>query len=374
MVLSDNCGIDNHDKDSDTIIVLMIRRMEFMCCFIVCLLAVCTHARPMMLFEQLLRSLVSALNAILVGLCLLIDPIELTILWTDLRAHINRHVAQIADHRWHLTHVILHLIFSCIFCDPETGRERERLSTNEFLSIFVWLIDCLLGNVRSCHWTATVSFVDHSSRLSRNNFAIFRRFPRTSVLFELFRSVRIIKVVKMLEWSESVRKWTKTLTYCMDKRKCHNTFPFRSNFSPLHAYQCWSCPCPLRFDPIALKISNFRFIVQLLIITLTLIRSRSHQWKWHLPPCSSSATSVRIPASLLSSHIANIRRVDSSESSVTWFACIWIASSSVRGFGGASTTGAPFSTAAAGIFVDLLLPWMICTPLHRWEWCGKGVN
>ena len=51
-----------------------------------------------------------------------------------------------------------------------------------------------------------------------------------------------------------------------------------------------------------------------------------------------------------SSQSANIRLVDSSDSSVTWFACICIASSSVFGFAG---TGGS-STIAAGIFLDYL--------------------
>lgn len=40
---------------------------------------------------------------------LAIDPIDLPVLILELAAHVDRHVPQVADHRVHLAHVLLHL-------------------------------------------------------------------------------------------------------------------------------------------------------------------------------------------------------------------------------------------------------------------------
>lgn len=48
---------------------------------------------------------------------LAIDPVDLPSLILQLATHIDRHVSQIADHRVHLTHVLLHLRFTGIVGD-----------------------------------------------------------------------------------------------------------------------------------------------------------------------------------------------------------------------------------------------------------------
>lgn len=48
---------------------------------------------------------------------LAIDPVDLPILILQLAAHVDRHVSQIADHRVHLAHVLLHLCFTSVVRD-----------------------------------------------------------------------------------------------------------------------------------------------------------------------------------------------------------------------------------------------------------------
>lgn len=57
-------------------------------------------------------SLVGHLYPRLVRFTLAIDPVDLPILILELAAHVDRHVSQIADHRVHLAHVVLHLPFA----------------------------------------------------------------------------------------------------------------------------------------------------------------------------------------------------------------------------------------------------------------------
>lgn len=52
---------------------------------------------------------------------LAIDSVDLSVLVLQLGAHIERHVSQITDHRVHLAHVLLHLIFPGVVRDPARG-------------------------------------------------------------------------------------------------------------------------------------------------------------------------------------------------------------------------------------------------------------
>lgn len=47
-----------------------------------------------------------------------VDAVDLSVLVLELGAHINRHVAQVADHGVHLAHVVLHLILARVVRYP----------------------------------------------------------------------------------------------------------------------------------------------------------------------------------------------------------------------------------------------------------------
>ena len=55
-------------------------------------------------------------------------PVELLVLVLHLRAHVRRHVPQVADHRAHLLHVLFHLLLPVVICDPES---QSRLTNME---------------------------------------------------------------------------------------------------------------------------------------------------------------------------------------------------------------------------------------------------
>lgn len=46
-----------------------------------------------------------------------IDPVDLPVLVLELAAHVDRHVPQVADHRVHLAHVLLHLSLARVVRD-----------------------------------------------------------------------------------------------------------------------------------------------------------------------------------------------------------------------------------------------------------------
>lgn len=49
---------------------------------------------------------------------LAVDSVDLPVLVLQFWTHVNCHVAQVAYHRVHLSHVFFHLIFTSIICDP----------------------------------------------------------------------------------------------------------------------------------------------------------------------------------------------------------------------------------------------------------------
>lgn len=55
---------------------------------------------------------------------LLVYSVDLSILRLNLASHVDGHIAQIADHCRHLTHIILHLFLSIVVCDPVLVRNR----------------------------------------------------------------------------------------------------------------------------------------------------------------------------------------------------------------------------------------------------------
>jgi len=47
------------------------------------------------------------------------DPVDLPVLSLYLVAHVDSHVAQVANHVGDFTHVLFHLVFSSVVCYPE---------------------------------------------------------------------------------------------------------------------------------------------------------------------------------------------------------------------------------------------------------------
>ena len=52
------------------------------------------------------------------------DALYLLVLIRNLVAHVDGHVAQVADHPRHLTNVVLHLILTRVVRDPETHEQQ----------------------------------------------------------------------------------------------------------------------------------------------------------------------------------------------------------------------------------------------------------
>lgn len=88
---------------------------------------------------------------------LAIDPVDLPILVLELAAHVDRHVPQVADHRVHLAHVLLHLGLARVVCD--------------------------LGDVAAL-WPDPVAVVHHPLRLVVHDLAVVVALPRAFVLLE----------------------------------------------------------------------------------------------------------------------------------------------------------------------------------------------
>lgn len=66
---------------------------------------------------------------------LAVDSVNLSVLVLQFWAHVNCHVTQVADHRVHLPHVLLHLIFTSIICDPRFEYYWQRFNSATFLDI-----------------------------------------------------------------------------------------------------------------------------------------------------------------------------------------------------------------------------------------------
>lgn len=52
------------------------------------------------------------------GRYLAVDAVDLTVLVLELGAHVECHIAQVADHSVHLAHVLFHLVLACIIRYP----------------------------------------------------------------------------------------------------------------------------------------------------------------------------------------------------------------------------------------------------------------
>lgn len=102
-------------------------------------------------------SLVGHLYPRLVRFALAIDPVDLPILILQLAAHVDRHVSQIADHRVHLAHVLLHLRFTSVVRD--------------------------LGDVATLR-AEPVAIVHHPLGLVVDNLTVIVPLPRALVLLE----------------------------------------------------------------------------------------------------------------------------------------------------------------------------------------------
>ena len=74
-----------------------------------------------------MRALVSDCYPRLVGLSLAVDAVDLPVLVLQLRAHVDGHVAQVADHGVHLAHVLFHLVFPGVVGDPAQRNTRQNL-------------------------------------------------------------------------------------------------------------------------------------------------------------------------------------------------------------------------------------------------------
>lgn len=94
---------------------------------------------------------------------LAVDPVDLPVLILKLAAHVDRHVPQIADHRVHLAHVLLHLPLARVVCD--------------------------LGDVAAL-WPETVAVVHHPLRLVVHDLTVVVALPRALILLETGASVR----------------------------------------------------------------------------------------------------------------------------------------------------------------------------------------
>ena len=53
---------------------------------------------------------------------LLVNPVDLSVLSLDLVAHVDGHVAQVADHVRHFAHVALHLVLASVVRYPDSRR------------------------------------------------------------------------------------------------------------------------------------------------------------------------------------------------------------------------------------------------------------
>lgn len=94
---------------------------------------------------------------------LAIDPVDLPVLILELAAHVDRHVPQIADHRVHLAHVLLHLRLARVVRD--------------------------LGDVAALR-PESVAVVHYPLRLVVHDLAVVIALPRALVLLEAGASVR----------------------------------------------------------------------------------------------------------------------------------------------------------------------------------------
>ena len=56
-----------------------------------------------------------------------VDPVQLLVLILHLRAHVSRHVPEVADHRAHLLHVLFHLLLPIVICDPESYKYAQKM-------------------------------------------------------------------------------------------------------------------------------------------------------------------------------------------------------------------------------------------------------
>lgn len=94
---------------------------------------------------------------------LAIDPVDLPVLILQFAAHVDRHVPQIADHRVHLAHIILHLVLAGVVCD--------------------------LGDVTTLG-AESVAIVHHPLGLVVNHLTVIVAFPRSLVFLEAGTSAR----------------------------------------------------------------------------------------------------------------------------------------------------------------------------------------
>lgn len=94
---------------------------------------------------------------------LAVNPVNLPILILELAAHVNRHVPQVADHRVHLAHVLLHLTLACVVRD--------------------------LGDIAGLR-PETVAVIHHPLRLVVHDLAVIVALPRALIFFKAGASVR----------------------------------------------------------------------------------------------------------------------------------------------------------------------------------------
>lgn len=109
------------------------------------------------LLEQLVCPLVGQRYPRFVGFTLAVDAVHLAVLVLQLGAHVQRHVAQVADHGVHLAHVVLHLVFARVVCYP--------------------------ANVAGL-WSYAIAFIHDPLGLVVDDFAVVVALPRAIVLLE----------------------------------------------------------------------------------------------------------------------------------------------------------------------------------------------
>ncbi|CAD0203873.1 unnamed protein product [Chrysodeixis includens] len=121
----------------------------------VCVWCVCECRRR--LLEELVRALVRQSYPRFVRFALAVDAVDLAVLVLQLGAHVERHVAQVTDHRVHLAHVLFHLVFTGVVCYP---------------SYVAGL------------WSYAVALIHHPLRLVVDHLAVVVALPRTVVFLE----------------------------------------------------------------------------------------------------------------------------------------------------------------------------------------------
>jgi hypothetical protein len=160
---------------------------------------------------------------------LLVDSVHLSVLVLDFRAHVDGHVAQVADHGADLAHVLLHFILARVFGDPVNTKTKKRHQA----ALVGRHSLVLLGDV-SAGGSDSVTVVHHSLRLIVDHFAVFVALPRPFIFFERRTSETTQSLVKSRALIDRQRHLSAgALTSCKAERTDRSTSPFLPSSSRL---------------------------------------------------------------------------------------------------------------------------------------------